>query len=548
MRRLLFAVLCLAAASAGAAPRPRPDAANVSWTTGIYSYDAAGNIVSVGPNSEGNTDTYRYDAFGRLKESTAYTPAGANGQTFTYDPYGNLTVIATGASALCIPASPATNRISGSATGCATVVSAGYDTAGNQTSVVGGASYEHDALSMMTTLRNGARLERYLYDADDQRVATVYTGTPQRWRYTLRDLDQRFVREYEDQVSGATHAWSWTRDYLYANGTALATVTASEVRLHFHPDHLGTPRLITTDDGKLLSRRTLLPFGAEAAGSDDDGQVLKFTGHERDDAGAGDTNDLDYMHARYYAPAMGRFLSMDPIMPSPSLPQVWNRYSYVHNNPVAYVDPHGLWEWPGWLRRLFGRNQCPGYCETITVRPTPASNVLSPRTPGYGHNFVYDYVVWAHRIGDPVKKKIDDLPCGWVRTCSSGRYKVYGSPVIVGLSAPSVLATEAETVQIFRAVGQRELQSIVQNGTYGSAPSMGGKYFALSQQGAETFASSSFNAGRQMTVTSTTIQRSVFNQGFVFNDAGAEAAGASIHFSEEALPTLYESMSPIKIH
>jgi YD repeat-containing protein len=57
-------------------------AAASSWTTGTYVYDGSGNITSIG------TDAYRYDASGRLKTSTARTPANANTQTFTYDPYG----------------------------------------------------------------------------------------------------------------------------------------------------------------------------------------------------------------------------------------------------------------------------------------------------------------------------------------------------------------------------------------------------------------------------------------------------------------------------
>jgi hypothetical protein len=84
-------------------------------------------------------------------------------------------------------------------------------------------------------------------------------------------------------------------------------------------------------------------------------------------------------------------------------------------------------------------------------------------------------------------------------------------------------AEEGGTVPIFRAVGQSETSSILNAGTYGSAPSMGGKYFALTQQGAQDFASASFNAGRQMSITSTTVPRSVFNQGFLFNDVGKES-------------------------
>jgi RHS repeat-associated protein len=317
-----------------------------SWTTGTYVYDGSGNITSIG------TDVYRYDAFGRLKISTARTPANANAQTFTYDPYGNLKLIETvGGVPLYMPVNPATNHIDGTDTPPpgSTVVSATYDEAGNQTSLNGAYTYTYDALGMMATLTSGSRVEQYLYDADDQRIATAYGGTPQRWRYTLRDLDGRFVREYVDEVNGQTHSWRWTRDYLYADGRLFATIVASdrpggESRHHFHLDHLGTPRLITEDGGNLLARHTLQPFGPEAIGSTRDSEVIKLTGHERDYAVAGDTNDLDYMHARYYSPASGRFLSVDPVnSASPNTPQSWGRYSYARNNPMALVDRNGKW-------------------------------------------------------------------------------------------------------------------------------------------------------------------------------------------------------------
>lgn len=40
------------------------------------------------------------------------------------------------------------------------------------------------------------------------------------------------------------------------------------------------------------------------------------------------TRDLDYMHARYFSAHLGRFLSSDPIVASPGVPQAWNRYAY----------------------------------------------------------------------------------------------------------------------------------------------------------------------------------------------------------------------------
>lgn len=71
---------------------------------------------------------------------------------------------------------------------------------------------------------------------------------------------------------------------------------------------------------------------------------MKFTGHERDLGSlAGDGDDLDYMHARHCSPLTMRFLSVDPALESadPFQPQSWNRYNYVRNNPLLYVDPTG---------------------------------------------------------------------------------------------------------------------------------------------------------------------------------------------------------------
>ncbi|MEO6063442.1 MAG: RHS repeat-associated core domain-containing protein [Thermoflexales bacterium] len=47
------------------------------------------------------------------------------------------------------------------------------------------------------------------------------------------------------------------------------------------------------------------------------------------------------MSAREYLPSLGRFLSADSIVPGAGNPQALNRYAYVFNSPLKFVDPDG---------------------------------------------------------------------------------------------------------------------------------------------------------------------------------------------------------------
>ena len=48
------------------------------------------------------------------------------------------------------------------------------------------------------------------------------------------------------------------------------------------------------------------------------------------------------MNGRIYDPLLGRFLSADIVVQFPSGLQSYNRYSYVMNNPLSFVDPSGF--------------------------------------------------------------------------------------------------------------------------------------------------------------------------------------------------------------
>ena len=47
------------------------------------------------------------------------------------------------------------------------------------------------------------------------------------------------------------------------------------------------------------------------------------------------------MNARFYVSGIGRFASADVIVPDPTNPQQYNRYTYTLNNPLRYSDPTG---------------------------------------------------------------------------------------------------------------------------------------------------------------------------------------------------------------
>src|SRR5213075_1204047 len=130
------------------------------------------------------------------------------------------------------------------------------------------------------------------------------------------------------------------RDYVYRGSTLLmANVSYQPNKIeHFSVDHLGTPRLITDASKNKLGFHAYAPFGEEwfpNTNALQEADPKKFTGHERDDGFDTDSASLDYMHARYYSAAVGRFLSVDPTLDSAdqSAPQSWNRYSYVCNDP-----------------------------------------------------------------------------------------------------------------------------------------------------------------------------------------------------------------------
>jgi RHS repeat-associated protein len=328
MRRIVLALLMIASAA--------PLFATDPILIGPYQYDGAGNVRAIGSG-----ESFLYDRDSRLVSATM-TPGA---ETFGYDPFGNrtsaqitsgITRCNNGADCLRMPQMKSrTNRIA----------EASYNAAGAVVTL-DSRIYAYDSTGMMTSQTNAQRSLQYVYTADDERIA-VYTGG--RWEWSLRDPDDHVIRQVtsNDAASapGSTN-WTWSEDNIFRGGAVLASERPAIGRRHFHLDHLGTPRLITADTGAIAAQYEYYAFGPQP---DDSGpretptEELEYTGHQRD-LTAGDVHVLDYMHARYYTGAMGRFLAVDPLADSERAaanPQMWNRYAYVQNNPMTNVDPNG---------------------------------------------------------------------------------------------------------------------------------------------------------------------------------------------------------------
>ena len=110
--------------------------------------------------------------------------------------------------------------------------------------------------------------------------------------------------------------------------------------VYLHGDHLGSIGAVTNSSGALLDMTRFLPFGGYR-GSDPAFLTERgFTGHKMNNHASNDLG-LIYMGARFYVPSIGRFASADTQVPDPTNPQSYNRYTYVYNHPLGYVDEDG---------------------------------------------------------------------------------------------------------------------------------------------------------------------------------------------------------------
>jgi RHS repeat-associated protein len=117
-----------------------------------------------------------------------------------------------------------------------------------------------------------------------------------------------------------------------------AVVAAAHAGTHhyYYTDPQGTVLAKADASGTIIATYDYAPYGTAVASMSPAPNGPGYTGHVNDP----DTG-LVYMQARYYDPAVGRFLSADPVMPTVGNAFNFSRYAYANNNPIVNIDPDG---------------------------------------------------------------------------------------------------------------------------------------------------------------------------------------------------------------
>ncbi|MFF3447788.1 RHS repeat-associated core domain-containing protein [Streptomyces sp. NPDC002667] len=345
-----------------------------------YTYDDAGNPTSTTDHQSetGNTVTdqqcYGYDALDRLTDawtandkcaanppttSTLTTTPGSYWQSFSYDAIGNrrqsidhaigtagttsTTSYSHGCSAGCNTTGAQPHTLTAT-TGGTNPTGFGYDEDGNlhtRTPSSGpGQTLSWDDehhLAEVDTTGSSPTTTKYLYDADgNQLIRRDPTQT------TLFAGDTEIVVNTgvtPNVLLGAV------RTYNHGGGGAAVAVrsslTGGGLKYLFGDAH-GTMTLAMDATTQQVARRQYTPYGQLRSSANTTAwpdPTRSYLGKPQD-ATTGYTD----IGARKYDPALGAFISVDPVFEATS-PQELGGYAYASDNPLAGYDPTGMDNW-----------------------------------------------------------------------------------------------------------------------------------------------------------------------------------------------------------
>jgi RHS repeat-associated protein len=278
-------------------------------------FDSVGNIIS--KTTDIGITNYTYD---KLYQLTSATHPTQSQETFTYDAIGNRLTSADYSNW----SYNNRNQLTGY-----NGVTFAYDENGNtisKTDASGITAYTYDFENRITRIDfPGGGYATYKYDVKGRRIEKDVNGNVKKYVYDKNLL----LAEYDS--SG-----NLVRNYFYGYADINPSILYQNDNIYyFYHDHLSTTQKITDENGNIVWEALYDSFGKANITFESVSNNLRFPGQYFDFESL-----LHYNCFRYYNPMIGRYLTFDPIF-SVSAPP--HSYIYVQNNPIARMDPSGLW-------------------------------------------------------------------------------------------------------------------------------------------------------------------------------------------------------------
>ncbi|MBL4709914.1 MAG: VCBS repeat-containing protein [Flavobacteriales bacterium] len=292
-----------------------------------------------GTGSLDYTQAFTYDIPGRL-----ITASGLYGQlSYGYDVGGNLTQKGDTSYVYSNHQIKTAHDASGNE-----IFSASYDDKGNMTNqVVNNVSsnYGYDYANRLNYFGAGDinptsktplfyynHLGQMVYNNSNDQNAYYFDGMFE----TVGSQITHYVKGPYGLIASETYSGSTSKEI---------SGTPSNGTLYFHQNYLNSTILATDESGakNKANRLVYKPYGGVYKLNGANNFRPKFDGKELI-SGSG----LYYFNARFYNPALGRFITADTRLAGGALqPDSRNPYAFGLNNPVTYSDPsgHSVWHW-----------------------------------------------------------------------------------------------------------------------------------------------------------------------------------------------------------
>ena len=326
------------------------DACKVRSENGIiettnYEYDGLKRLTEEAVTTGNSTDTYayEYDDYGNRVQMTA-TGSEEYETVYSYnDAEGNYTALLqeevktiegdsdTTANELASSPMDLTSAASEDS-GVETTVYI-YDANGNQitkTTDDKTETYTYDGLNQLIGFTDGETVASYAYNVDGLRIKkTVDDKTI----HHVWDGSQQIIADVVDNEFYEANCYlrgtNLVATYNYQNGVKSGYTYYTQ---NAHGDVVN----LTDETGAVTKSYTYDAFGVEQNIDDADDNAFRYCGEYYDSE-----SGTIYLRARYYDPAIGRFISRDSVTGENTDPLSLNLYTYCHNNPIIGIDPSG---------------------------------------------------------------------------------------------------------------------------------------------------------------------------------------------------------------